>query len=208
MIRRPPRSTLFPYTTLFRSVASQPRTLEAHIIGRPGTGVAAKDLILALIGQIGTAGATGHVIEYTGEAIRALSMEERMTVCNMSIEAGARAGLIAPDETTFAYLAGRPRAPHGAAWTRAVEQWKRLPSDPGAEYDVGIALDAATVAPQVTWGTSPGMVKDITGRVPRPSDFPTEAEQGAAARALEYMGLAPGTPLEGQIGRASCRERV
>ena len=178
-------------------VASEPRTLEAHFLGRPGTGVAAKDLILALIGQIGTAGATGHVIEYTGEAIRALSMEERMTVCNMSIEAGARAGLIAPDETTFAYLAGRPRAPHGAAWTRAVEQWKRLPSDPGAEYDVGIALDAATVAPQVTWGTSPGMVKDITGRVPRPSDFPTEAEQGAAARALEYMGLAPGTPLEG-----------
>src|SRR5207245_1480298 len=155
-------------------VASEPRTLEAHFLGRPGTGVAAKDLILALIGQIGTAGATGHVIEYTGEAIRALSMEERMTVCNMSIEAGARAGLIAPDETTFAYLAGRPRAPHGAAWTRAVEQWKRLPSDPGAEYDVGIALDAATVAPQVTWGTSPGMVKDITGRVPRPSDFPTE----------------------------------
>jgi len=178
-------------------VASQPGTLEAHFMGRPGTGVAAKDLILALIGQIGTAGATGHVIEYTGEAIRALSMEERMTVCNMSIEAGARAGLIAPDETTVAYLAGRPRAPHGAAWTRAVEQWKRLRSDPGAEYDVGVALDAAAVAPQVTWGTSPGMVKDIAGRVPRPSDFPTEAEQRAAARALEYMGLAPGTPLEG-----------
>jgi len=178
-------------------VASQPRTLEAHFMGRPGTGVAAKDLILALIGQIGTAGATGHVIEYTGEAIRALSMEERMTVCNMSIEAGARAGLIAPDETTAAYLAGRPRAPQGAAWTRAVEQWKRLHSDPGAEYDVGVALDAAAVAPQVTWGTSPGMVRDIVGRVPCPSDFPTEAEQRAAARALEYMGLAPGTPLEG-----------
>src|SRR5216117_3645014 len=163
-------------------VASQPRTLEAHIIGRPGTGVAAKDLILALIGQIGTAGATGHVIEYTGEAIRALSMEERMTVCNMSIEAGARAGLIAPDETTVAYLAGRPRAPQGAAWTRAAEQWKRLRRDPGAEYDVGVALDAAAVAPQVTWGTSPGMVKDIAGRVPHPSDFPTAAEQRAAAR--------------------------
>ena len=178
-------------------VASQPRTLEAHFMGRPGTGVAAKDLILALIGQIGTAGGTGHVIEYTGEAIRALSMEERMTVCNMSIEAGARAGLIAPDETTAAYLAGRPRAPHGAAWTRAVEQWQRLHSDPGAEYDVAVALDAAAVAPQVTWGTSPGMVRDIVGRVPRPSDFPTEAEQRAAARALEYMALAPGTPLEG-----------
>src|SRR5216117_1444057 len=163
-------------------VLNKPRNLEARISGSLEPGVGAKDLILALIGSIGTAGATGHVIEYTGDAIRALSMEERMTVCNMSIEAGARAGLIAPDETTFAYLAGRPRAPHGAAWTRAVEQWKRLPSDPGAEYDVGVALDAAAVAPQVTWGTSPGMVKDIAGRVPHPSDFPTAAEQRAAAR--------------------------
>src|SRR5436309_3112938 len=164
-------------------VWSRPGTMEARVTGTLAPGVTAKDLILALIGRIGTAGATGHVIEYTGEAIRALSMEERMTVCNMSIEAGARAGLIAPDETTVAYLAGRPRAPHGAAWTRAVEQWKRLRSDPGAEYDVGVALDAAAVAPQVTWGTSPGMVKDITGRVPRPSDFPAEAEQRAPSRA-------------------------
>jgi 3-isopropylmalate/(R)-2-methylmalate dehydratase large subunit len=178
-------------------VVSQPRTLEAQFTGRPGTGVGAKDLILALIGRIGTAGATGHVIEYTGDAIRALSMEERMTVCNMSIEAGARAGMIAPDETTFAYLAGRPRAPAGAAWTRAVEQWRKLPGDPGATYDARVTLDASAVAPQVTWGTSPGMVTDITGRVPDPAAFPTVAEQRAAARALEYMGLEPGTPLEG-----------
>src|SRR5881296_3640844 len=178
-------------------VWSKPGTMETRVSGVLAPGVTAKDLILALIGRIGTAGATGHVIEYTGEAIRALSMEERMTVCNMSIEAGARAGLIAPDETTVAYLAGRPRAPQGAAWTRAAEQWKRLRSDPGAEYDVGVALDAAAVAPQVTWGTSPGMVKDIAGRVPHPSDFPKAAEQRAAARALEYMGLAPGMALEG-----------
>src|SRR5256886_17687175 len=145
MIRRPPRSTLFPYTTLLRSLAlgigtsdvehvlatqclvwSKPRTMEARITGAPRPGVTAKDLILALIGRIGTAGATGHVIEYTADAIHALSMEERMTVCNMSIEAGARAGMIAPDETTFAYLAGRPRAPTGAAWARAVEAWRQL----------------------------------------------------------------------------------
>src|SRR6266702_8549404 len=178
-------------------VASQPRTLEAHIIGRPGTGVAAKDLILALIGQIGTAGATGHVIEYTGEAIRALSMEERMTVCNMSIEAGARAGMIAPDGTTVAYLAGRPRSPSGAAWDRAVAKWRELGTDPGATYDKRVELDASEVAPQVTWGTSPGMVTPVTGCVPSPSDFTTDAERSAVTRALEYMGLAPGTPLEG-----------
>src|SRR5205807_6183591 len=150
-------------------VVSQPRTLEAHFMGHPATGVAAKDLILALIGQIGTAGATGHVIEYNGEAIRALSMEERMTVCNMSIEAGARAGMIAPDETTVAYLAGRPRAPSGAAWDRAVAKWRELRTDPGATYDKHIELDASEVAPQVTWRTSPGMVTPVTGCVPSPS---------------------------------------
>ncbi|HEV8688021.1 MAG TPA: aconitase family protein, partial [Gaiellaceae bacterium] len=149
------------------------------------------------IGRIGTAGATGHVIEYTGEAIRALSMEERMTVCNMSIEAGARAGMIAPDETTVAYLAGRPRAPRGAAWDRAVAKWRELGTDPGATYDKRVELDASEVAPQVTWGTSPGMVTPVTGCVPSPSDFTTDAEQRAVTRALEYMGLAPGTPLEG-----------
>src|SRR5437867_9600281 len=178
-------------------VMKKPRNLEAPISGSLEPGVGAKDLILALIGKIGTAGATGHVIEYTGDAIRALSMEERMTVCNMSIEAGARAGMIAPDETTFAYLAGRPRAPTGAAWTRAVEAWRGLQSDPGATYDRRVTLDAARVPPQVTWGTSPGMVTGVTGAVPDPADYPTDDERRAVSRALEYMGLEPGTPLAG-----------
>ncbi len=178
-------------------VWSKPGTMEARVSGALPPGVTAKDLILALIGRIGTAGATGHVIEYTGEAIRALSMEERMTVCNMSIEAGARAGMIAPDETTVAYLAGRPRAPRKAAWDRAVAKWRELHTDAGATYDKQIELDASEVAPQVTWGTSPGMVTPVTGRVPSPADFTTDAEQRAVTRALEYMGLAPGTPLEG-----------
>ena len=178
-------------------VWSKPGTMEARVTGALAPGVTAKDLILALIGRIGTAGATGHVIEYTGGPIRALSMEERMTVCNMSIEAGARAGMIAPDETTVAYLAGRPRAPSGAAWERAVGKWRELRTDPGAAYDKQVELDASEVAPQVTWGTSPGMVTPVTGRVPSPADFTTDAEQRAVTRALEYMGLAPGTPLEG-----------
>ena len=178
-------------------VMSKPRTMEANFTGRLASGVTAKDLVLAFIGRIGTAGATAHVIEYTGEAIRGLSMEERMTVCNMSIEAGARAGMIAPDETTFAYLAGRPRAPSGAAWTRAIENWRLLRTDRGAIFDTRVTIDAAKLAPQVTWGTSPGMVTDITGSVPNPDDFETEAERGAAARALTYMDLAGGTPLEG-----------
>jgi 3-isopropylmalate/(R)-2-methylmalate dehydratase large subunit len=178
-------------------VLPKPRNLEARISGTPAAGVSAKDLILALIGQIGTAGAAGHVIEYTGDAMRALSMEERMTVCNMSIEAGARAGMIAPDDTTFAYLAGRPRAPAGASWDRALARWRTLATDPGARYDRQVTLDARSVAPQVTWGTNPGMVAAISGRVPNPADLPTENERQAAARALEYMGLTPGTPLEG-----------
>jgi len=178
-------------------VWSKPGTMEARVTGALALGVTAKDLILALIGRIGTAGATAHVIEYTGGPIRALSMEERMTVCNMSIEAGARAGMIAPDETTVAYLAGRPRAPSGAAWERAVGKWRELRTDPGAAYDKQVELDASEVAPQVTWGTSPGMVTPVTGRVPSPADFTTDAEQRAVTRALEYMGLAPGTPLEG-----------
>jgi 3-isopropylmalate/(R)-2-methylmalate dehydratase large subunit len=159
--------------------------------------VGAKDMVLALIGQIGTAGATGHVIEYTGPAIRALSMEGRMTVCNMSIEAGARAGMIAPDETTFAYLMGRPFVPQGRAWSRAVDRWSLLVSDPDARYDRVIEVKASAIAPQVTWGTSPGMVGGIDGRVPDPGSFPTEGERQAVARALEYMGLNPGTPMEG-----------
>jgi 3-isopropylmalate/(R)-2-methylmalate dehydratase large subunit len=177
-------------------VLSKPKNLEARITGSRAPGVSAKDLILALIGKIGTAGATGHVIEYTGDAIRALSMEERMTVCNMSIEAGARAGMIAPDDVTFAYLHGRPRAPAGPAWKSAVERWRGLHSDPRARYDTQVQLDASKVGPQVTWGTTPGMVADIGGRVPDPAKLP-ETEREAAARALEYMGLAPGTPLEG-----------
>jgi 3-isopropylmalate/(R)-2-methylmalate dehydratase large subunit len=178
-------------------VWSRPRTMEARFTGTRAPGVTAKDLILAFIGRIGTAGATGYVIEYTGEPIRALSMEERMTVCNMSIEAGARAGMIAPDETTYAYLAHRPRAPAGAAWGRVVSRWRELPSDLGAPYDACVRLDASAVGPQVTWGTSPGMVADITGRVPSPADFATETERQAVARALQYMALTPGMPLEG-----------
>ena len=177
-------------------VLAKPRNLEARISGSLEPGVGAKDLILALIGKIGTAGATGHVIEYTGTAVQALSMEERMTVCNMSIEAGARAGMVAPDDVAFEYLKGRPRVPKGDSWTKNVEQWRKLPSEPGARYDTQVTLDAATIGPQVTWGTTPAMVADITARVPDPARL-AGAERRAAERALEYMGLAPGTPLQG-----------
>jgi 3-isopropylmalate/(R)-2-methylmalate dehydratase large subunit len=178
-------------------VQSRPRTMEVRFDGLPQPGVSAKDLILALIRRIGTAGATGHVIEYTGEAIRALSMEGRMTVCNMSIEAGARAGVIAPDATTMIYLAGRPRAPAGAAWERAIDDWSGLRSDPGARYDRRVVLDTGALQPQVTWGTSPGMVADITGRVPDPDAAASDADRLSYRRALEYMNLQPGMPLEG-----------
>jgi 3-isopropylmalate/(R)-2-methylmalate dehydratase large subunit len=178
-------------------VQSRPRTMEIHFDGLPERGISAKDLVLALIRRIGTAGATGHVIEYTGDAVRALSMEGRMTICNMSIEAGARAGMIAPDETTFAYLAGRPRTPTGIEWERAVATWRSLPSDPGAQYDQRIVIETSSLEPQVTWGTSPGMTTDISGRVPHPDDAESEAERQSYQRALEYMALAPGTPLEG-----------
>ena len=178
-------------------VQSRPRTMEVRFLGRPRPGVGAKDLILTLIRRIGTAGGTGYVLEYTGEAIRSLSMEGRMTICNMSIEAGARAGMIGPDETTFAFLESRPRAPKGEAWTRAVGAWSRLRSDPGALYDRTVVVDAASLGPQVTWGTSPGMTAEITERVPDPADAPSEAERQSYRRALEYMDLTPGTPLEG-----------
>ncbi len=174
-----------------------PRAMEARFTGKPRIGVGAKDLILALIGKIGTGGAAGYVIEYTGPAIRALSMEARMTICNMSIEAGARAGLVAPDETTFAYLMGRPHAPSGKAWTAAVDRWVLLQSDPAAEYDQVVEIDASAIAPQVTWGTNPGMVSGIDGRVPDPARLASAAEREAAERALAYMGLSAGTPLEG-----------
>jgi 3-isopropylmalate/(R)-2-methylmalate dehydratase large subunit len=158
-------------------------------------GVTAKDIILAIIGKIGTAGGTGHVIEYAGSAIRKLSMEGRMTVCNMSIEGGARAGLVAPDETTFAYLRGRPYVPKGAAWEQAVKFWATLPSDPGAHYDKEVRLNAASIAPHVTWGTSPQDVLPITGKVPDPAAEADPAKRAAMARSLDYMGLTPGTPL-------------
>jgi 3-isopropylmalate/(R)-2-methylmalate dehydratase large subunit len=178
-------------------VQARPRTMEVRFRGTPSPGVTAKDLVLALIRRIGTAGATGHVVEYTGEAIRALSMEGRMTVCNMSIEAGARAGMVAPDETTFAYLEGRPRVPGGLGWKRARMAWDQLRTDPGASYDAAVLIDAAVLGPQVTWGTSPGMTAEITERIPDPADAPSEAERQSYRRALEYMGLRPGTPLEG-----------
>ncbi|HTS90740.1 MAG TPA: 3-isopropylmalate dehydratase large subunit [Stellaceae bacterium] len=158
-------------------------------------GVTPKDLILAIIGKIGTAGGTGHVIEYAGSAIRGLSMEGRMTVCNMTIEGGARAGLVAPDETTFEYLKGKPHVPKGAAWEQAVRYWRTLPSDPDAHYDTDVELDAASIVPQVTWGTSPEDVLPITGVVPNPADAADEGKRQAMQRSLQYMGLTPGTPL-------------
>ncbi|WP_027417923.1 3-isopropylmalate dehydratase large subunit [Aneurinibacillus terranovensis] len=173
----------------------KPKTLEVHVAGPLPTGVTAKDLILAIIAKWGTAFATGYVIEYTGEAISNLSMEERMTVCNMSIEAGARAGLIAPDETTFAYLKGRPFAPQGAEWDKAIAVWKTLRTDEGAEYDRRVVIKADSIEPQVTWGTSPGMGIGVTGSVPAPEDFSSENEQKATQNALAYMGLVPGTPM-------------
>jgi 3-isopropylmalate/(R)-2-methylmalate dehydratase large subunit len=178
-------------------VQSRPWTMEIHFSKRLSPGVSAKDLILALIRRIGTAGATGHVIEYTGEAIRALSMESRMTICNMSIEAGARAGMVAPDAVTFAYLAATPRAPKGIQRETILRDWQELHTDSGARYDRSVFIDASTLGPQVTWGTSPGMTADITERVPDPSDAPSAAERESYQRALEYMDLRPGTPLAG-----------
>lgn len=171
----------------------KPKTFELRVDGILPPGVTAKDIILYLIGQITTSGGAGYVLEYTGSAIRALSMEERMTVCNMSIEAGARAGLIAPDQTTFDYLRGRQFAP--ADFDAAVQRWQQLPTDPGATYDQVRVFRAADIEPQVTWGTTPGQVASVTGHVPRPSDFADETEQKTAARALEYMGLQGGTPI-------------
>jgi len=174
---------------------SLPKTLELRVDGALPRGVTAKDVILYLIGQITTDGGTGYVIEYTGEAIRGLNMEERMTVCNMSIEAGARAGMIAPDEITFDYLRGRPYAPQGAAYEETVARWKQLPTDAGAKYDKSLVYKAADISPQVTWGTNPGQVAPVTAKVPNPATLGDETEQKSAARALEYMGLTAGTPL-------------
>ena len=170
-------------------------TFEIRIDGTLPYGVTAKDIILSIIGHIGIDGGNGAVVEYTGAAIRALSIEERMTICNMSIEAGARAGMIAPDDSTYAYLAGRRFAPKGADFDAAVEKWKQLPTDEGATYDRTLQLDAAAIAPQVTWGTNPGMVTDVTGRVPAPGDMSSSDEKRATEHALEYMALTPGTPI-------------
>jgi 3-isopropylmalate/(R)-2-methylmalate dehydratase large subunit len=171
------------------------KNMLVKVEGKLPAGCTAKDLVLAIIGQIGTAGGTGHVIEYAGEAIRGLSMEGRMTVCNMTIEAGARAGLIAPDETTFEYLKGRPMAPKAGAWEQAVAYWKTLPSDPGAAYDKTVVVDAGKIVPQVTWGTSPEDVLPITASVPDPTKVADPARQASMRRSLEYMGLTPGTKL-------------
>ncbi|MBM3503655.1 MAG: 3-isopropylmalate dehydratase large subunit [Alphaproteobacteria bacterium] len=173
----------------------RPKNMRVTVEGLPGAVISAKDLILAIIAKIGTAGGTGHVIEYAGEAVRALSMEGRMTMCNMSIEAGARAGLVAPDDTTFAYVKGRPMAPKGALWEQAERYWRTLPTDPGARYDKEVTLRASEVAPQVTWGTSPEDVLPITGLVPDPADQPNEHKRSSMQRSLEYMGLKPGTKL-------------
>jgi len=171
------------------------KTMLVKVDGQRQAGVTAKDLILAIIGRIGIAGGNGHVIEYAGGAIRALSMEGRMTVCNMTIEGGARAGMVAPDVTTFAYMEGRPYVPRGKDFQDAVGRWKTLVSDSGATYDKTVELNAAEIAPQVTWGTNPGMVTDVTGRVPDPSSFRDHVDREAAEMALQYMGLKPGTPI-------------
>jgi len=172
------------------------KTMEVRVEGEVGPGVSAKDIILHITGTIGAGGGTGHVIEYTGSAIRNLSIEGRLTVSNMAIEGGARAGLIAPDETTFAYLEGRPYAPKGADWDAAVAWWKSLKTDPGATYDKVVVIDAADIAPSVTWGTSPEDVVPITGVVPDPASFADPSKQVAAAKSLAYMGLEPGTRMQ------------
>jgi 3-isopropylmalate/(R)-2-methylmalate dehydratase large subunit len=175
---------------------AQSKTMEIRVDGTLGFGVSAKDVVLAIIGKTGAAGGTGYVVEYTGEVIRALSIEGRLTVSNMSIEGGARSGLIAPDEKTFAYLEGRPMAPRGEQWEQAVAWWKTLPTDPGAAYDRVVTLNGSDIAPSLTWGTSPEDVVPITGVVPDPESFADPAKRVAAQKSLDYMGLAPGTRMQ------------
>jgi 3-isopropylmalate/(R)-2-methylmalate dehydratase large subunit len=177
---------------------NRPKTMEIRVDGTLKPGVTAKDIILAIIAKIGTGGGTGYVVEYTGSAIRSLSMEERMTICNMSIEGGARAGLIAPDETTFEYIRGRPAAPQGEAWERAVAEWRELKTDDGATYDAVVTLDADQLSPMITYGTNPGMGMPIDGMVPDPSTLADENQKAGLTKALKYMGLQPGQPLLGQ----------
>ncbi len=173
----------------------RPGTMAVEVEGELPAGVSAKDVVLAIIGTLGTGGGIGHVIEYRGSAIRSLSMEGRMTVCNMSIEAGARAGMVAPDETTFEYIQGRLHAPKGSAWDEAVDDWRRLATDPGATFDRTVSIDAASLKPYVTWGTNPSQVATIDSAVPDPAALATAAERENAARALQYMGLRAGTPM-------------
>ncbi len=174
----------------------KPKTMEVRVDGSLPPGVTAKDVVLGIIGRIGVAGAAGHVIEYTGEAVRSLSMEGRMTVCNMSIEGGARAGMVAPDDTTFEYMRGRTHVPHGDEFEAAVDQWRELATDEGADFDSHVELDAAALEPFVTWGTNPGMVVPITGRVPDPASMEDPGDREASERALAYMGLEPNTPVQ------------
>ena len=174
----------------------RPKTMLIDVTGTLGEGVTAKDLALGIIGQIGTDGATGHVIEYAGEAVRGLSMEGRMTLCNMSIEAGARAGMVAPDETTFSYVKGRRFAPGKDDWEKAAARWSSLPSDPGARYDKVVQIDGSKLAPFVTWGTNPGMVVPVSSHVPELNEMKNDADRQAAERMFEYMGLQPGTRME------------
>jgi 3-isopropylmalate/(R)-2-methylmalate dehydratase large subunit len=174
----------------------RPRTLLLEFVGTLPSGLTAKDMILGAIGQVGVDGGVGYVVEYAGQAVRALSMEQRMTVCNMTIEWGARAGIVAPDETTFAYLEGRPFAPTGEAWEDAVADWRSLCSDPDATYDDRVFVDVSELVPQVTWGTNPGMVVPVTGTVPDPASFADPDDRAAGARALVYMGLRPGQAIE------------
>ena len=174
----------------------RPQTMEVRVEGALPLGTTPKDLILGVIRRIGVGGGVGHIIEYTGSTIRALSMEGRMTVCNMTIEGGARAGLIAPDETTFAYLAGRPYAPQGTAWERALDSWRSLPTDAGATYGKRVEIDASAIEPFVTWGTNPSQSEPVTGRVPDPEAQPDPQARAAVQRALTYMALRPGTPIQ------------
>ncbi|TKT82841.1 3-isopropylmalate dehydratase large subunit [Aquamicrobium sp. LC103] len=176
-------------------IQKKAKNMLVRVDGQLPPGVTAKDIVLAIIGEIGTAGGTGYVIEYAGEAIRALSMEGRMTICNMSIEGGARAGLIAPDETTFAYVKDKPRAPKGKAWDMALDYWKTLHTDEGAHFDKVVVLDAASLPPIVTWGSSPEDVASVTGAVPDPEEIADENKRNSKKRALEYMGLTPGTKI-------------
>ncbi|MBB5324604.1 3-isopropylmalate/(R)-2-methylmalate dehydratase large subunit [Anoxybacillus tepidamans] len=173
----------------------RPKTLQIRVSGRLGDGVTAKDVILAIIHRYGVDVGTGYVIEFTGDTIRNMSMEERMTICNMAIEAGARAGLVSPDETTFEYLRGRKYAPKGEEFEKAVERWRKLATDEGATYDKTIEIDASTISPMVTWGTTPGMSAPVDGTVPHPDDFANETERKAVQLALQYMGLKPGMPI-------------